>query len=113
MVDGRWSASQLAAAQKATRPAKPEELAWGNRWSNGARAAVLDRAAFDAARAARRAATRFPFDRARLAAAAEHIEKAAFTRADLVEIIAAQVPVDSERSPRELVEPRSKRWGCG
>ena len=32
------------------------------------------------------------------------IEKAAFTRADLVEILGAQLPVDTDRSPRELVE---------
>jgi ATP-dependent exoDNAse (exonuclease V) alpha subunit len=44
------------------------------------------------------------FDRARLADAAEKIEKAAFTRADLIEIVGAQLPVDSERTPRELVE---------
>ena len=69
-----------------------------------ARGLRLDRAAFDLARAARRAATCFPFDRARRADAAARIEKAAFTRADLVEVIAAQVPVDSERSPREVVE---------
>ena len=56
------------------------------------------------ARAARRAAARTPFDRARLADAAEHIDKAAFTRADLVEIIGAQLPVDGDRSPREAVE---------
>ena len=41
---------------------------------------------------------------ARLADAAEKIEKAAFTRADLVEIVGAQLPVDTERTPRELVE---------
>jgi ATP-dependent exoDNAse (exonuclease V) alpha subunit len=39
-----------------------------------------------------------------LAAAAEQIDKAAFTRADLVEIVGAQLPVDSDRSPREVVE---------
>jgi AAA domain-containing protein len=32
------------------------------------------------------------------------VEKAAFTRADLVEIVGAQLPVDTERTPRELVE---------
>jgi hypothetical protein len=52
----------------------------------------------------RRAAARNPFDRARLADAAEKIEKAAFTRADLVEIVGAQLPIDSDRTPRELVE---------
>ena len=104
---GPLSAAQLAAAQKATRPAKPEELAWAQlleQWRADARGLQLDRAAFDAARAARRAAARTPFDRARLADAAEKIEKAAFTRADLVEIVGAQLPVDTERTPRELVE---------
>jgi conjugative relaxase-like TrwC/TraI family protein len=107
VVDGPLSAAQLAAAQKATRPAKPEELAWTQlveQWRTDARGLPLDRAAFNAARAARRTAARTPFDRARLAAAAGKIEKAAFTRADLVEILGAQLPVDTERTPRELVE---------
>jgi hypothetical protein len=104
---GSLSAAQLAAAQKATRPAKPEELAWAQlleQWRADERGLQLDRAAFDAARAARRAAARTPFDRARIAAAAVTIDKAAFTRADLVEIVGAQVPVATERTPRELVE---------
>jgi conjugative relaxase-like TrwC/TraI family protein len=107
VVDGPLSAAQLATAQKATRPAKPEELAWATlleQWRADARGLALDRAAFDAARAARRAAARSTFDRARLADAAEKVDKAAFTRADLVEIVGAQLPVDSERTPRELVE---------
>ena len=45
---------------------------------------------------------RTAFDGARLAEAAR-IEKAAFTRADLVEILGAQLSVDTDRSPRELV----------
>ena len=65
-------------------------------WRADTRGLHLDRAAFDTARA--------PFDGARLADAAEKIEKPAFTRADPVEIIGAQLPVDSERTPRELVE---------
>ncbi len=32
------------------------------------------------------------------------MDKAAFTRADLIEIVGAQLPVDTERTPRELVE---------
>ena len=107
VVDGPLSAAQLAAAQKATRPAKPEELAWREllwQWRSDARGVRVDRASFDRARAARRAAARIPFDRARLADAAERIDKAAFTRADLVEIIGAQLPVDGERSPCEVVE---------
>ena len=70
VVDGPLTAAQLAAAQKATRPAKPEELAWAQlveQWRADARGLHLDRAAFDAARAARRAAARTPFDRARIA----------------------------------------------
>jgi conjugative relaxase-like TrwC/TraI family protein len=107
VVDGPLSAAQLAASQKATRPAKPEELAWPEllqQWRSDARGVRLDQASFDRARGARRAAARAPFDRARLADAAEKIDKAAFTRADLVEIIGAQLPVDGERSPREAVE---------
>jgi conjugative relaxase-like TrwC/TraI family protein len=107
VVDGALSAAQLAAAQKATRPAKPEELAWSQlleQWRADERGLQLDRASFEQARAERRAAARTPFDRARIAEAAEKIEKAAFTRADLVEIVGAQVPVDCERTPRELVE---------
>jgi ATP-dependent exoDNAse (exonuclease V) alpha subunit len=73
-------------------------------WRADARGLDLDRAAFDASRAARRAAARAAFDRARLAEAAEKIEKAAFTRADLIEIVGAQLPVDTERTPRELVQ---------
>ncbi|OBF46887.1 MobF family relaxase [Mycolicibacterium monacense] len=107
IVEGPLSAAQLAVAQKATRPTKPEELAWGQlveQWKADARGLRLDRTAFEQAREARRAAARTPFDRARLAEAAEKIEKAAFTRADLVEIVGAQLPVDTEQSPREIVE---------
>jgi conjugative relaxase-like TrwC/TraI family protein len=101
------SAAQLAAAQKATRPAKPEELAWAQlleQWRVDPRGLQLDRGAFDAARAARRTAARTAFDRARITDAAEKVEKAAFSRADLVEIVGAQLPLDTERTPRELVE---------
>ncbi|OPX11020.1 MobF family relaxase [Mycobacterium sp. AT1] len=105
--DGPLSSAQLAAAQKATRPTKPEELAWPEllqQWRSDARGIRLDRASFEQARAARRAVGRTQFDRARLADAAEQIDKAAFTRADLVEIIGAQLPIDGDRSPREAVE---------
>jgi conjugative relaxase-like TrwC/TraI family protein len=63
VVDGPLSAAQLAAAQKATRPAKPEELAWTHlvqEWRADARGLHLDRAAFDTARAARRTSARTP-----------------------------------------------------
>lgn len=92
--DGQVSAAQLATAQKATRPAKPEELSWGQ---------LLDQWRADV-RGLRLAVRRAPFDRVRLAEAAGQIEKAAFTRADLVEIVGAQLPIDGERSPREVVE---------
>ena len=111
-ADGPLSAAQLAAAQKATRPAKPEELDWAQlleQWRADARGLHLDRAAFDAARAARRGAARTPFDHARLAAAAEKIDKAAFTRADLIEIVGAQLPVDTEQSPRAVGRSSGRR----
>jgi conjugative relaxase-like TrwC/TraI family protein len=107
VVDGPLTAAQLAAAQKATRPSKPEELAWTwllAQWRADARGLQLDRASFEEARAARCASKRTPFDRAGIAEAAAKIDKAAFTRADLVEILGAQLPIDTERTPRELVE---------
>jgi hypothetical protein len=106
-VDGPLSAAQLAAAQKATRPAKPEELAWSQlqeQWRADTRGLSVDRAAVLQARATRRTAARSPLSKARLAAAAEKIDKAVFTRADLVEIVGAQLPIDGEPSPRAAVE---------
>ena len=95
-------------------PARPNPKSWPGRscwqqWRDDARGLRLDRAAFEAARAARRAAARTPFDRRRLADAAEKIEKAAFTRADLVEIVGAQLPVDTERSPAGAGRGRRRR----
>jgi conjugative relaxase-like TrwC/TraI family protein len=116
VTDGPLSAAQLATAQKATRPAKPEELAWSallEQWRADERGLQLDGAAFDAARAARRAAARTPLDRARLTAAAEKIEKAAFTRVDLVEIVGAHLPFDTERTPVSWSKPPLTRSGCG
>ena len=109
--------AQLAAAQKATRPAKPEQLAWAQlvqMWRADARGLRLDREAFRAARRAWRAASQVSWDRRRLAAAAANIEKAAFTRADLVELLGAQLPVDIEgeaRSPRQLIEAAVEAMG--
>ena len=90
-------------------PARPNPSSWRGRscGSCGARmradCGCIGRA-LTRPGAARRAASRAPFDRRRLAAAAEKIDKAAFTRADLVEIVGAQLPIDTERSPREVVE---------
>ena len=111
LVDGAApTQAQLAAAQKATRPAKPEQLAWvqlRQMWAHDPRGLGVDRAAHSAARQARRAASKAPFDRRRLAEMAAKIDKAAFTRADLVELIGAQLPIDIEgdpRSPRQVIE---------
>ncbi len=113
VVDARkgLTAAQLAAAQEATRPAKPELLAWAQlrqMWATDPRG--LDRAAHRAAVQALRAQLATgtaPLDRQRLLGAAEAMEKAVFTRADLVELLGAQLPIDIEgdaRSPRQLVE---------
>ncbi len=107
VVDGKLSAAQTAAAQKATRPAKPESLAWETlkeQWRADARGLVLDRGAHYGARAQRQRAARRALDRARLAEMAAHIDKAAFTRADMVELIGAQLPVDAPGEPREVIE---------
>jgi conjugative relaxase-like TrwC/TraI family protein len=115
VVDGPVSAAQLAVAQKATRPAKPEELAWASlleQWRADARGLHLDRAAFDAARAARRASARTPVDQERIANAAEKIEKAAFTRADLVEIVGAQLLSTATARHVRWSNPLSMRSGC-
>lgn len=104
---GAPSASQLAAAQKATRPSKPEQLGWTELragWRTDDRGVGIDSAAHRRARRDRLGASGPRFNRHRLADAAATIEKAAFTRADLVEVIGAQLPVDTARSPRELVE---------
>ena len=106
VVDGEPTAAQLATAQKATRPSKPEQLAWEElkaTWRADARGLDLDRDAHFAARAERRAQARIP-GRARIAAALAHIDKAAFTRADMVEIVGAQLPVGAVGEPRALIE---------
>jgi conjugative relaxase-like TrwC/TraI family protein len=107
VVDGKLSAAQTAAAQKATRPAKPESLAWETlteQWRADARGLLLDRGAHYGARAQRQRAARRALDRARLAEMAAQIDKAAFTRADMVELIGAHLPVDVAGEPREVIE---------
>ncbi|MDV3324194.1 AAA family ATPase, partial [Mycobacterium avium subsp. hominissuis] len=101
------TAQQLAAAQKATRPKKPESLAWGElkeQWRADARGIEFDRAAHEAAQAARRGAPRLLLDRARLARMAAGIDKPTFTRADLVELVGALLPVGAPGDPREVIE---------
>ena len=105
--EGELTSAQLAAAQKASRPTKSEQLAWTELWAGwrtDERGLGIDSAAHRRARRDRLAVNGPRFDRQRIADAAATIEKAAFTRADLVEVIGAQLPVDTARSPRELVE---------
>ena len=100
VVDGAPSAQQLAAAQKATRPAKPESKSWAalkEDWRADPRRLHLDRGAHLAAREARRAAQRY---RTRLERMVARIDKAAFTRADLVELMGALLPVDAPGDAR-------------
>lgn len=101
------SQGQLAAAQKATRPSKPESLSWAElraQWRGDERGFGVSRDAQRVARQAReaaasRAAARVArrgglvVDRQAVAAMAAHADKAALTRADLVEVIGAQLPL--------------------
>jgi len=107
LVDGTPSAQQLAAAQKATRPAKPESTSWAQlqaEWRADARGLQLDRGAHLAGRAVRRAAPRVLTDRAQLARLVAGIDKAACTRADLVEWVGALLPVHAPGDPRARIE---------
>jgi conjugative relaxase-like TrwC/TraI family protein len=107
VVDGEPTAAQLQTAQKATRPTKPESLAWAElkeQWRADARGLEQDRAAHHEARRARASAPRLLLDRARLARLVAGIDKAAFTRADLVELVGALLPVDADGDPREVIE---------
>jgi len=107
VVDGEPTAQQLAAAQKATRPAKRESQAWAEltaEWRADARGLEYDRAAHLEACAARRAAPRLLTDRARLVRMVARIEKPAFTRADLIELVGTLLPVDAPGDPRALIE---------
>lgn len=109
LVDGKPTAAQLTKAQKATRPRKPEGLSEAElraQWHADPRGFHLDH---DAIAAARRERLETPavLSPADIQAAAEAIDKAAFTRADLVEIIGAQLPIEvdgDDRSPREQIE---------
>ncbi|OBJ86144.1 AAA family ATPase [Mycobacterium asiaticum] len=110
--------AQLAAAQKATRPGKPEQLAWAELrrlWREDPRGWTINREAHQAARQARQArAGRGVWQRSRLVEAAEQRGKAVLTRADLVELIGAQLPVDIEgdpRSPRQVIEASVDKLG--
>ncbi|WP_369736410.1 MobF family relaxase [Mycobacterium servetii] len=116
------TAAQLAAGQKATRPAKPEHLSWGelkNLWAKDQRGFVVEETA---QLAVRRARTSTRFDVHALGRrAAVGIDKSAFTRADLVEAIGARLPPSIEGAksqvdgnaipPRYLIEGIAERIG--
>ena len=128
VVEGgkKVSQAQLAAAQKATRPRKPESLSWAElraQWRAERRGFRIERdgqleARTARERAAQTAAARVTrsgivVDRRAVAAMASRADKAALTRADLVEIIGAQLPliVDSGAGedgsaplPRQVIE---------
>lgn len=128
VVDGvrGLSQAQLAAAQKATRPRKPESLSWQElraQWRADKRGLAVSRPAQQQARAAREQAARtaaarvtrsgIVVERRAVAAMAARGDKAALTRADLVEIIGAQLPliVDTPAGmdgaapmPRQVIE---------
>jgi conjugative relaxase-like TrwC/TraI family protein len=100
------SQAQLAAAQKATRPRKPESLSWAelrSQWRADRRGLAVSRTAQAEARTAREQAAQtaaarvtrsgIVVDRRAVAAMAARADKAALTRADLVEIIGAQLPL--------------------
>lgn len=119
---GGATPAQLAAAQKATRPAKPEHLSWAelkHLWAHDGRGFVIDETAQLAARLARKS---MRFDVHALSRqAAVGIDKAAFTRADLVEAIGARLPPSIEGAasqrdgnaipPRYLIEGIAERIG--
>lgn len=102
------SAGQLAIAQKATRPRKPEGVGWASlraAWAADDRTFRISGHAQRAARQARRQAGVDYADVVRRAVS-HGLTQAAFTRADLVEAIGARLPVDDADgpSPREVIE---------
>ncbi len=152
VVDGVPTAAQLAAAQKATRPVKPESLSWEQLtegWRAEGRGLQIDPRAHYAARTARQSMPPTFRDHnvhqasdqsvsptcgqslsptsggwsvpptsgqsappgsggwsvsPTLGQMAARIGKSVFTRADMVELIGAQLPVDAHGDPRRLIE---------
>jgi DNA transposition AAA+ family ATPase len=109
------TAAQLAAAQKATRPAKPEHLSWAelrHLWATDERDFAVDETAQVEGRRQRKSAPVNVLMVARQAAA--EIDKPAFTRADLVEAVGARLPVvidGAPGTPRTLIEAIADRIG--
>jgi len=108
------TAAQLASAQKATRPKKPEHRPWAElreEWAGRFGEVVVDPVAQSVAREARVAAGRVSATEV-VAAAVGGITRSAFTRADLVEALGARLPVMVEAAPAdplELVEALAER----
>ncbi|WP_264891067.1 MobF family relaxase [Mycobacterium kiyosense] len=107
------SAAQLAAAQRATRPAKPEHKPWAElrqEWATRFGAFRIEEQAQVQARRQRQTQPINVLTAARTAAAG--IDKPAFTRADLIETIGARMPVvvkGAPVGPRGLLEAMAER----
>lgn len=114
VVGERVTAAQLASAQKATRPKKPEHRPWAElreEWTGRFGEVAIDPAAQSVAREAREAAARSSAGQV-VAAAVAGIARSAFTRADLVEALGARLPVMVDAAPAdplELVEALAER----
>lgn len=108
------TAAQLASAQKATRPKKPEHRPWAElreEWAGRFGEVVIDPAAQSAAAEVRVAAAGVRAGQV-VAAAVAGIARSAFTRADLIEALGARLPVMVEAAPAdplELVEALAER----
>jgi len=117
LVDGvQPTQAQLATAQKATRPKKPEELAWvqlQRSWREDARGLQFDHAGRDAARAARIAASRAPFDRARLADMAEKSTRRRSPAPTWWRSSARNCPSTPNSHRVRSLKSRWTRWRCG
>ena len=95
------SAAQLSAAQKATRPAKPEHKPWPElrqEWADRFGPLEVDYTAQMEARHKRQSVADNVLTAARAAAA--DITKPAFTRADLIEAIGARLPIAIDGAPQ-------------
>ena len=117
---GKLTAAQLARAQKATRPRKPEHRPWAELKAEWAARfgseLVLDEAAQQQSRDRQRDEERDPA--AWFHAAMKDIDKAAFTRADLIEALGGRLPVALEGNtdgvpfgPRGILEYAADQLG--
>ena len=104
---GEPTAAQLAAALKATRPAKPEQLAWAQLqrlWREDARGLRLDRDAFQTDGAPRRGRRLIAGAWRRWPRKSRRPRSPAPTWWELID---AQLPIDIDgdvRSPREVID---------